>query len=321
MKKPEIRKTAVLGGGLIGSSWATNFIWKGVSVNIYDISDEILKTSRNRIRANLEYLVSKGILTAGEMDAALDRAKYTMNLGEAVKDVQFLQECVLENYEVKQNLLAEVDKHAPADAVFASSTSGLLITEITKGSKHPDRCLGAHPYNPPHLIPLVEISKGQNTSEETVKRACDFYKSLGKEPIVLRKEALGFISNRLSMALYREAADLVMRGVCSVEDIDKAVNFGPGLRYALMGPNLIYQLGGGQHGIQGLLRHVESSVQLWLEDMAVWKKWPPGWHETAQEGVNTAMANRPPEQGRTNEEIARWRDDGLIEILKFLKKI
>jgi len=321
MKIPEIKKTAVLGGGLIGSSWATNFLWKGVSVHIYDISDEALKTARNRIRENMEYLVSKGILTTHEMNVALGLAKYTMSLGEAVKDVQFLQESVLEKYDVKQALLAEVDKHAPADAVFASSTSGLLITEIAKGSEHPERCLGAHPYNPPHLIPLVEINRGQKTSEETVKRTCDFYMSLGKEPIVLRKEALGFISNRLSMALYREAVDLVMRGVCSVEDVDKAVNFGPGLRYALMGPNLIYQLGGGPHGIKGLLTHVENSVELWWEDMAAWKKWPPGWYETAQEGVNTEMANRPPEQGRTNEEIARWRDDGLIEILKFLKKI
>jgi len=321
MKIPEIKKTAVLGGGLIGSSWATNFIWKGVSVHIYDISDEALHTARNRIRENLEYLVSKTILTAGEMNVALGLAKYTTNLGEAVKDAQFLQESVLEKYEVKQALLAEVDKHAPADAVFASSTSGLLITEIAKGSEHPERCLGAHPYNPPHLIPLVEISRGEKTSEQTVKRTCDFYMSLGKEPIVLRKEALGFISNRLSMALYREAVDLVMRGVCSVEDIDKTVNFGPGLRYALMGPNLIYQLGGGPHGIQGLLKHVEKSVELWLDDMAVWKKLPPGWYETAQQGVNTEMANRPPEQGRTNEEIARWRDGGLIEILKFLKKI
>jgi 3-hydroxyacyl-CoA dehydrogenase len=321
MKIPEIKKTAVLGGGLIGSSWATNFIWKGVSVHIYDISDEALKTARNRIRENLEYLVSKGILTSGEMNVALGLVKYTTSLGEAVKDAQFLQESVLEQYKVKQALLAEVDKHAPADAVFASSTSGLLITEITKGSEHPERCLGAHPYNPPHLIPLVEISRGQKTSEQTIKRTCDFYMSLGKEPIVLRKEAHGFISNRLSMALYREAVDLVMRGVCSVEDIDKAVNFGPGLRYALMGPNLIYQLGGGPHGIQGLLKHVEKSVELWLDDMAVWKKLPPGWSETAQQGVNTEMANRPPEQGRTNEEITRWRDGGLIEILKFLKKI
>ena len=321
MEIPEIRKTAVLGAGLIGSSWAANFLWKGFSVHIYDISDAALTTAEKRIRKNMEYLVSKGILTADKLNEALGLAKYTTSLAEAVKDVQFLQESVLEKYEVKQALLAEVDKHAPADAVFASSTSGLLITEIAKGSEHPERCLGAHPYNPPHLIPLVEISRGQKTSEETVKRACGFYMSLGKEPIVLRKEALGFISNRLSMALYREAVDLVMRGVCSVEDIDKAVNFGPGLRYALMGPNLIYQLGGGPQGIQGLLKHVENSVELWWEDMATWKKWPPGWYEKAQEGVNEEMANRLPEQGRTNEEIAGWRDDGLIEILKFLKKI
>ena len=122
----------MLGGGLIGSSWATNFLWKGISVHIYDISDEALKTAGNRIRENLEYLVSKGILTADEMNEALGLAKYTMSLAEAVKDVQFLQESVLEKYEVKQALLAEVDKHAPADAVFASSTSGLLITEIAK---------------------------------------------------------------------------------------------------------------------------------------------------------------------------------------------
>ncbi len=321
MKTPEIKKAAVLGGGLIGSSWATNFLWKGVPVRIYDVSDEALKTARSRIRGNLEYLVSKGILTADKMNVALGLVKYTLSIEEAVRDVQFIQESVLENYEVKQTLLAKMDQHAPEDAVFASSTSGLLITEIAKYSKHPERCLGAHPYNPPHLIPLVEITRGKKTSEKTIKRACDFYRSIGKEPIVLQKEALGFIANRLAMGLYREAVDLVTRGVCSVEDVDKAVNYGPGLRYALMGPHLIYQLGGGPHGILGLLTHVETSVELWWADMADWKKWPPGWFESAQEGVNREMANRPPEQGRTNEEIARWRDDGLLEILKFLKKI
>ena len=321
MKKPEIKKTAVLGGGMIGSSWATNFLWKGFPVHIYDVSDEALKTARGRILGNMKYLVGKGILTADKMNVALSLAKYTTNIEEAVKGVQFIQESVLEHYDVKQALLAEVDRHAATDAVFASSTSGLLITEIAKDSKHPERCIGAHPYNPPHLIPLVEITKAQKTSEETVKRACDFYISLGKEPIVLRKESLGFISNRLAIALYREAVDLVMRGVCSVEDVDKAAHFGPGLRYALMGPNLIYQLGGGVHGIKGLLQHIGDSSELWLEDMAAWKKFPSDWQEIAQEGVNKEMANRLPEQGRTNEEIARWRNDGLIEILKFLKKI
>jgi 3-hydroxyacyl-CoA dehydrogenase len=163
MKMPEIKKAAVLGGGVIGSSWATNFLWKGVPVHIYDISEEALKTAR--VRGNLEYLVGKGILTADKMNIALSLAKYTVNLEEAVKDVQFIQEAALEKYEVKQALLAEVDKYAPADAVFASSTSGLLITEISRNSKYPERCLGAHPYNPPHLIPLVEIGKGEKTGE------------------------------------------------------------------------------------------------------------------------------------------------------------
>jgi 3-hydroxyacyl-CoA dehydrogenase len=255
------------------------------------------------------------------MNVALSLAKYTTNIEEAVKDVQFIQECALEKYEVKQALLAEVDKHAPADAIFASSTSGLLITEITRFSKYPGRCLGAHSYNPPHLIPLVEIGKGDQTSEETVKRTYDLYELLGKEPIVLRKEALGFIANRLAVALWREAVDLVMRGVCSVEDVDKAVCFGPGLRYALMGPNLTYHLGGGQQGIQGLIKHIGPSVELWWDEMAVWKKWPPSLAEIAQEGVLREIANRAPEQGRTNEEIVKWRDDGLIAILKFLEKI
>jgi 3-hydroxyacyl-CoA dehydrogenase len=321
MNTSEFKKIAVLGGGLIGSSWATNFVWKGLDVHIYDINDDALKTARNRVKGNLEYLVSKDIITSKEMNEAIGRTKYTTSVEEAVKDAGFMQESVLEFYEVKQKLLAEVDKYAPADAVFASSTSGLLITEIAKNSKHPERCLGAHPYNPPYLIPLVEISKGEKTSEQTVNKACDFYKSLGKEPIVLRKEALGFIANRLAIALYREVIDLVMRGVCTIEDVDKAVNFGPGLRYALMGPVLIYQLGGGAGGVKGLSQHTGASSQLWLQDMAAWKEFPQEWADIAQEGVNVEMANRSPDQGRTNEEIAKWRDDGLIAILKFLKKI
>jgi 3-hydroxyacyl-CoA dehydrogenase len=144
---------------------------------------------------------------------------------------------------------------------------------------------------------------------------------MGKEPVVLQKEVPGFIANRLAVALWREAVDLVMRGVCSVEDVDKALCFGPGLRYALMGPNLTYHLGGGPQGIQGLIKHIGPSVELWWDDMAVWKKLPSGWAEMAQEGVLREMAHRAPEQGMTNEEIVRWRDDGLIEILRYIKKI
>ena len=179
---------------------------------------------------------------------------------------------------------------------------------------------GCSSLQPSHLIPLVEISKGEKTSQEALKLAYDFYRLLGKEPIILQKEALGFIANRLSVALYREAIDLVLKGVCSVEDIDKAVSFGPGLSYPLMGPNLIYHLGGGPFGIKGIMHHIGPSVELWWADMADWKKVPPSWPDMAQEGVLKEMASRPEEQGRTSEEIARWRDDGLLALLKFLNK-
>jgi 3-hydroxyacyl-CoA dehydrogenase len=318
----EIKKAAVLGGGgLIGSGWATNFAWRGVPVHVYDISEEALLAGRTRVRNNLEYLAAKQIMTTGQMNVALSLVKFTASLQEAVAGVQLIQEAAPERYEIKQDLLREIDRFAAPDAIFASSTSGLLITKIARGSRHPERCLGAHPYNPPHLIPLVEISRGEATNDETVRRTVAFYKSLGKEPIVLMKEALGFIANRLQVALYREAIDLVMRGVCSVEDVDKAVNFGPGLRYALMGPNLIYHLGGGPLGIQGILKHIGPSVELWWADMADWKTMPSGWPEKAQEGVIREMDARQIEYGRTPEQIARWRDEGLLVLLKYLGKI
>lgn len=322
MNPSKISKIAVLGGGgVIGSSWSTYFLWKGFPVTIYDINDQALTLCRDRITSNLSYLEEKGVMTKKAVTEALGQALFTKEIKEALEDVQFVQEAAPENYAAKQVLVAALDRYGSPDTIFASSTSGLLITEIAKSSKYPERCIGAHPYNPPHLIPLVEITKGDHTSDATVQTAYDFYKRIGKEPIVLRKEALGFISNRLQLALYREAIDLVLRGVCSVEDVDKAVCFGPGLRFALMGPSLIFQLGGGKVGIKGLLEHVGPSVEMWWADMADWKKWPEGSREILQEGVNREIANRKPEEGRTTEEIALWRDDKLLKLLKLLNKI
>ncbi len=322
MNAAEIRKVGVLGGGgIIGSSWSTYFLWKGFPVAVYDVNDQALALSRERIAANLSYLAEKGVLTEKAAKEALERAWFTADIREALRDVQFVQESAPENYAAKQALVAALDEHGSPEALFASSTSGLLITEIAKFSKHPERCIGAHPYNPPHLIPLVEINKGERTSEETIRTAYDFYKRIGKEPIVLQKEALGFISNRLQLALYREAVDLVLRGVCSVEDIDKAVCFGPGLRFALMGPNLIFQLGGGKVGLKGLLEHVGPSIEMWWADMADWKTWPEKSRDLLQEGVLREMAGRRPEEGRTTEEITRWRDDLLLKLLVLLKRI
>lgn len=321
MEASKIQKCVCLGAGVIGASWATNFAMRGYAVCLCDIKAEQLTEAKKSIANNLDFLVSKGILTTADSTQAQKRVTYSTSVEEAVKDAQFIQESGPENYGIKQQVLAEIEKYTSPETIIASSTSGLLITEIAKMAKHPERCIGGHPYNPPHLIPLVEITKGEKSGSEAVKCAFDFYTLLGKEPVVLHQETLGFIANRLQRAISREATDLVMRGVCSVEDIDKAVLYGPGLRWAILGPNLVMHLGGGAHGIKGLITHIRDSGNLWLKDMADWTEEPEEWADMAQEGVLQEIKNRPAEFGKTTSEIAEFRDNMLIELLKLHKKL
>jgi 3-hydroxyacyl-CoA dehydrogenase len=316
-----IKKTACLGSGIIGSSWGTSFALKGYDVALYDNAADALTLAKQRIETNLKSLVKNGALADSQIPQIMARVSYTDKIAEAVTGAQFIQENVVENYEAKHAIVAETEKYAPPDAIFASSTSGLLITEIAKHAKNPERFIGAHPYNPPHLIPLVEITKGEKTSAEAVQAGKDFYISLGKEPVVLNKEALGFISNRLQQAVVREICELVMRGVCSVEDADKALTFGPGLRWAIMGPTLIFHLGGGKGGIDGLMKMTESSVKLWLEDMARWTAYPPGWGSRVRKELDESIPKRPPEIGNSVESLAEYRDKMLIALLKLHNKL
>lgn len=316
-----VETVACLGAGVIGASWAACFASHGCRVRLYDIKEEFLADAQRRIRRDLGFLAEKGYLTARAVETAMAAIEYTTDLARAVTDADFIQESGPENYDVKRTIMEEVDRSAPEDAVYASSTSGLLITEIARASAHPERCVGGHPYNPPLLIPLVEITRGERTSQEAVDAAKTFYAAMGKEPIVLHKETLGFIANRLQIALAREATDLVNRGVCSIEDVDKAVCFGPGLRWAIMGPNLINQLAGGAGGFRHAHDHMSASAETWLADMATWTRFPEGWSQFAQEGVLEEMAHRDPASGRTNEEIIRFRDNMLLEILHLHGKL
>lgn len=317
-----IENIACVGAGVIGASWATNFILKGYPVALFDINDEFLAAARERIRLNLEFLQECGAIDTSKLRNSLDLISFTTKIKDAVAGAQFIQESGPENYAAKQKIIGEVEKFADKSAIIASSTSGLLISEIAKYALRPERCLGAHPYNPPHLIPLVEITRGEKTTEEFLQAAWTFYRALGKEPVILQKECLGFIANRLQTALYREAVDLVCRGVCSLEDVDKACLYGPGIRYAILGPNLIFQLGGGEAGIQGMMKNlVGPSFECWLPDMAKWEKLPDGWPLLAQKGVAAAMENRAADQGRTNVDLIRFRDRMLVNILKLHGKI
>lgn len=313
MKVQDIKKVVCVGGGTIGASWATYYLWKGLNVTIQDINEEALARAKNLIDSNLDFLVEKGIITTELSNDAKKRAVYTVDMEKAFTNAQFVQESAYESYEVKQKIVSELDKYAP-NAIYASSSSGLLISEIQKFSKYPERCIIAHPFNPPHLIPLVEIVKGEKTNDEIVSIAYDFFKSIDKEPIILNKEVPGHVANRISMAVWREATDLVLKGVCSVEDVDRAVCNGPGLRYALMGPHSIYELA-NPNGIMGTIHHLGPSMNSWLEDMTDWKKIPGNAGEMIKEGLQDEMKNI------SSEELKTWRDDKLIEILKQVGKL
>lgn len=317
----EIKNIACIGSGVIGYSWALYFSLKKLNTTVYDISEESLALAKERIHDSLQPLIKNNVVTEEESKEIENRIVYTTNLETAVKDSDFIVESAPESYDIKKNLVIEIEKYTKPTTIIASSTSGLLITEIASVAKNPERFIGAHPYNPPHLIPLVEISKGEKTSDEVIAKAKAFYQSIGKEAVVLQKEALGFICNRLQMALYREVCDLVMRGVCTIEDADKAVTYGPGLRWGIMGPSLVFELGGGKNGIEGLMKHLTPSINLWLNDMADFKEMPEEFASLAQLGVNEELKNRDEKIGNTNESLAEYRDKMLIELLKLHNKL
>ena len=321
MQAGKIQKAACVGSGVIGTAWALNFAWKGLTVSVYDIGQPQLDAAQKTMDTNLKTLESYQLLTAEEAQAVKDRVHYTTDLAEALSGAQFIQESGPENYEIKGNILRQIEEYAADDVIIASSTSGLLITQLAQGMNHPERLVGGHPYNPPHLIPLVEIVKGESSSSEAAQTAYDFYKQLGKEPVILNKEVSGFISNRLQVALYREAIDLVVNGVCSIEDVDKAALYGPGLRWGIMGPNLIFHLGAGPAGLGVFVERQRESVNLRLSQMADWKEMPQAFVDMAEDGIREAIEHREPGTGKTYEELVQYRDSMLIELLKLHGKV
>lgn len=316
MKAEDIKKVAGIGGGVIGGSWAVLFATKGLDVTLYDINDDCIANDKNTIEGNVDFLVQCGAVA--DKEAVLSRISYTTSMEEAVKDAQFIQESGPERINIKQDMLAQIEAYAPVDAIYATSASGLPLGQITEKAVHPERCVGGHPYNPPHLIPLVEITKTEKTDEANVETAKAFYELMGKEAIVLQKDCPGYICNRLQLAVFREMVDLVERGVCTVEEADKALTFGPAIRWAIFGHNMIMQLG-NKDGIKGMMDMLAGGFNL-CGDIANWDKIPEDYGDKAQAQVNEMMANYPDEIGHTNAEIAQYRDKMLIEILKLHNK-
>lgn len=320
----ESKNVVVYGTGLIGSSWATIFALRGKNVCMYDINEESLKLAYERLESNLSFLAEENVIKHSEIEQIKSKVTSTLNAQEALKDAEFIQENGPENCEIKQTIIANIENFAPVDVVIATSTSGLLVSNIAAKAKHPERIVGAHPYNPPHLIPLVELCKGEKTEDKYLQEAYNFYKEANREPVIMKKEAPGFIANRLQIAVIREAIELVLRGVCTIEDVDKACLFGPGLRWGILGPMTNMQLAAGPYGVKGALLHLGPSTETWLKDMAKWDEYPGGIDycaQVCQKGMDEELKNRSEYFGKDNEGIEKFRDKNLIKLLKEHKKI
>ena len=302
-----IRRIAIIGTGVIGASWAALFLAKGLQVIATDISPNAEASLRKFVDTAWPALRRLGLAPG----ASQSNLKFTADLAQALASVDLVQENGPERIDFKQKLYGQLDELLPSDVIIASSSSGLTMSEIQKGAaSHPERCVIAHPFNPPHLIPLVEIVGGAKTSEETIRRAMQFYAAIGQRTVRLNKEMPGHVANRLQGALAREVYHLVAEGVVSAADVDTALCWGPGLRWGIMGNMMLNHLGGGPGGIEHFFQQFTGPMTAWWKTLGS----PVLTPEVQKELINSVHA----EVGsRTIEELEAERDEvllGLIEL-------
>ena len=306
MPNPPVRRVAIIGTGVIGASWSALFLAKGLDVVATDVAPDAEAKLRAFVDAAWPAMEALGLAPG----ASRDRLRFEADLASAVQGADLVQENGPERIDFKQDLYRKLDGLLPATTLIASSSSGLTMSEIQKACPdHPERCFIGHPFNPPHLIPLVELVRGAQTSEETIDRAAAFYDGLGKKTVRLNKEVPGHVANRLAAALLREVMYLVDQEVISVADIDAAVCYGPGLRWGVMGPMMLYHLGGGAGGIDHWFDQFTGPITAWWKVLGD-PRITPEMRAKVTAGVMAEVA------GRSIESLADQRDRELLGLLK-----
>ncbi|BCG99855.1 hydroxyacyl-CoA dehydrogenase [Mesorhizobium sp. 131-2-5] len=301
-----IRQIAVIGTGVIGASWTALFLAKGLDVVATDIGPNAEASLRRFVDAAWPALERLSLAPG----ASPLRLVFTADLAEAVKGADLVQENGPERLDFKQKLYGQLDRLLPPDVIIASSSSGLPMSQIQLGAAaHPERCVIGHPFNPPHLMPLVEIVGGAMTAEETIRRAEAFYTSIGKKTVRINKELPGHVANRLQGALAREVYYLVAEGVLSAADVDTALSYGPGLRWGIMGNMMLNHLGGGQGGIDHFFEQFAGPMT------ASWKSLgaPVLTKEVQQKLIDSVHAEIG---SRTVAELEAERDELLLGLLE-----
>ena len=300
-----IRRIAIVGTGVIGASWAAQYLARGLDVVATDPAPNAEENMRKYVDQAWEQLTALGLAPG----ASRDRLGFTTNMKEALANADFVQENGPERPDFKIKLFADMDAATPVDSIIASSSSGITPSVMQSTCKHAERVLVGHPFNPPHIIPLVEVVGGAKTSPEAIQRAMEFYASIDKKPILLHKELPGHVANRLQAALYKEVAYLIQQNVLSVADADDAVSYGPGLRWGVMGPTLQWHLGGGANGIQHFLDHLMDPLVGIMKTLGT-PDVTPELKRTIAEGVSQ-MAG-----GHSVSQLAQEENRLLVDLIK-----
>src|SRR5712664_2922597 len=306
-----IRRVTIIGTGVIGASWAALYLAKGLEVVATDIAPNAEAALKRFVEAAWPALERLGLAPG----ASQSKLSFTPKIEVAVSGADLVQENGPERIDFKQKLYGQLDDLLPPDVIIASSSSGLTMSEIQKGAaSHPERCVIAHPFNPPHLIPLVEIVGGIKTSEATIQRADEFYSSIGQRTVRVNKEMPGHVANRLQAALSREIYYLVAEGVVSAADVDTALSWGPGLRWGVMGGLMLNHLGGGPGGIEHFFQQFTGPMTAWWKTLGS----PVLTPEVQKILIDSVHAEAG---SRTIQELEAERDEVLLGLIELRNKV
>ncbi|MBK3664994.1 3-hydroxyacyl-CoA dehydrogenase [Bradyrhizobium diazoefficiens] len=306
-----IRRVAVIGTGVIGASWTALFLANGLEVVATDVAPDAEAALKRFVAAAWPALQRLGLASG----ASQNKLTFTAALTTAVKDVDLVQENGPEKIDFKRTLYRQLDELLHPSVIIASSSSGLTMSEIQAACEmHPERCVIGHPFNPPHLVPLVEIVGGAKTSEDTIRRATEFYAGLGKRPVRLNKEVPGHVANRLQAALAREVYHLVAEGVISVADVDTALCWGPGLRWGIMGQVMLNHLGGGQGGIEHFFQQFTGPMTAWWKVLGS-PQLTPEVQKKLIDGVHAEVGSR------SIDELEAERDEILLGLIELRRQV
>ncbi|MGH3250049.1 MAG: 3-hydroxyacyl-CoA dehydrogenase NAD-binding domain-containing protein [Trebonia sp.] len=304
-----VRRVGIVGAGVIGGGWALHYLRMGLHVDVYDPGPHARDGLLRMLESAWPVLARLG-LRGG---ASPDRLTFCDTLAGAVGAADMVQENSPEDAALKRRVLADIDAVTPRETVIASSTSGFAMTMLQADCAAPQRCVVGHPFNPPYLIPLVEVAGGEKTDPAAVEWLTEFYAFVGKRPLRLSRELPGFVGNRLQEALWREALHMVAAGEATVEEIDASIAWGPGLRWAQMGPCLTFHLAGGSGGMGHMLDHFGAALlEPWTRLEA-----PPLTEELRQRMIDGCLREAA---GRSVAELERQRDEFLAELIPLLER-